>query len=146
MDLPDPIPPYTAPALPLDDNEDDVNEDALFDAPPEPDDTAEFHDANQEVEAIAQPPTPTQGENIAPSPNRSSPPSLEERVAHFTDLFGDIKEELKDTKAYLHHAQEQASLHEAQLNHFAKKEAQQDADHRDVLTRLSQAQAELAMI
>ena len=27
-------------------NEDDVDEDALFEAPPEPDDTTEFHDAH----------------------------------------------------------------------------------------------------
>ena len=98
MDLPNATTPNTTPTPSFDVNEDDVNEGALFDAPPEPDDTTEFHDANPIVEANTLPPTPTQGENIASSITLPQPSlSLEDRVAHFTDLFGDIKEELKDT-------------------------------------------------
>ena len=95
MDLPDDTTPRTAPTPSFDVNEDDVNEDALFDAPPEPDDTTEFHDAHPIVEADTLPPTPTQGESItSPLTLPQSTLSLEDRVAHFTDLFGDIKEEL----------------------------------------------------
>ena len=127
--------------------EGDNHEDGLLAAPPELDDSTSFHDFNSDSEVNASPSTPTQGASIAPS--QALPPStltLEERVVHFTNLFGDIKGELQDTQEHLRNAQAQASIHEAQLNHFAKKEAQQDVAHQDVLSRLSQAQAELAMM
>ena len=138
MDLSNDTSPAPTFEPPSDANEGDDNEDALFAAPPELDDSTSFHDANPDTEAIALPSTPMQGTSIAPS--QALPPStlsLEDRVAHFTTLFGDIKGELQDTKEYLRNAQAQASIHEAQLNHFAKKEAQQDVDHQDVLSRLS---------
>ena len=147
MDHPDDTTRRTTFAPSFDVNEDDVNEDALFDAPPEPDDTTELHDAHPLEEPNALPSTPSQGEFIeSPQTLPQSTLSLEDRVAQFTDLFGGIKEELKDTQEDLRNAQAQAAVHEAQLTHFVKKEAQQDVDHQDVLSRLAQAQAELAMM
>ena len=95
----------------IDPPEEAPNEDALFNAPPEPDD-AIFHDVNADSEDNVLLSTPTQTESPVSIPTLSLPPlSLEERVAHFASLFGDIKEELRGTKDDLRNAQAQASLH-----------------------------------
>ena len=58
----------------IDPPEEALNDDALFTAPPEPDDATLFHDANADSKDNALLSTPTQTESLASIPTLSLPP------------------------------------------------------------------------